>query len=91
MERLRVIKVKRRLGEDSLPDLLLLDHTVDLKRSRRITGIYERIADAEEDETVLVARIKPSTLETLSRLQGTSVYYLQMAKLIFCSIITGSR
>lgn len=73
MERLKVIKVKRKLGEDALPDLLLLDHPVDRKRSRRITGIYEKVSGLEEDEAVPVAQIKPSTLVTFSELRGITM------------------
>lgn len=76
LDELRVIKVKRKHGDMSMPDVLVLDKLIDTKRQKTVMRIYERIVEPEEhqENTKLpLAQIRPSPSESLLALKGVVV------------------
>lgn len=76
LDELRVIKVKRKHGDMSMPDVLVLDKLIDTKRQKTVMRIYERILEPEsyQDNTKLpLAHIRPSPSQSLLSLKGSMV------------------
>ncbi len=79
MDRLKVIKVKRKFKEEDVPDLLLLD--THGKRSKTSIRLYERIKTLDDDlighiEEYPLASIERSITEVLDSLTGTIIITL---------------
>lgn len=79
----RLIKVKRKFGEDALPDLLVLDDQNERKRSRTelesrpVYVLYERVKEPADEligaeATMPMALYSPSVVDTLTALSGTT-------------------
>lgn len=80
LDEVRVIKVKRKHGDISLPDVLVLDKLIDTKRQKTVMRIYERITELADhqvqDESKLpLAQIRPSPSESLQALKGSECWH----------------